>query len=128
MSSLLEVFQNAGLFGYAIVLCCTAAFPLGLLAIGAAFKHKGAGLGLGGLTLFAGLTQWGIGLVAYLRAQSMIDSAVAHANPEDVALMRAYGESEAQPVLMMGCCMGAIGLLAGVAAIAVALAKKRPEK
>lgn len=123
----MEMFRTAGPFGYAIVLCCTAAFPLGLLAIGAAFKHKGAGLGLGGLTVFAGLTQFGMALVAYLRAQSMIDSALAHADPSDVAAMRAYGESEAQTVLMMGCCMGSIGLLAGIAAIAIALTKKRPE-
>lgn len=123
----MEVLRASGVFGYTIVLCCTAAFPLGLLAIGAAFKHKGAGLGLGGLTLLAGLTQWGIALIAYLRAQATLESAVALASPEDVAAMRAFGESEAQSVLMMGCCMGSIGLLAGVAAIAVALAKKRPE-
>lgn len=99
---------------------CTGLFGhvLAIASLGAMFaKRRAMPLGMGAATLLFAVTTMCVGVGGYFMGMRMVDEAVAFADPESQAMLRAQGQDEADNNLWFGGCAFLFPLLCGLAAI-----------
>ncbi len=111
-------FMEGGWTMYLVLCTGGLGHMLAVASIGAMFaKRRAMPLGMGAATLLFAVTTMCVGVGGYFMGMRMVDEAVAFADPESQAMLRAQGQEEADNNLYFGGCAFLFPLLAGIAAI-----------
>jgi len=128
-SSVFQTFKEDPLFFLLAILVAGGGVVLGIIALVARARSRGAAVSLGAIAVVAGLSAMGLGAVgsARLRASAEAVQKLPGLTAADLVKLRAQSDAEARHPLMVGLGAGAVPLLLGGLALVLALTgRSRP--
>ncbi|MBN8616974.1 MAG: hypothetical protein J0L92_40710 [Deltaproteobacteria bacterium] len=111
-------FMEGGWAMYLVL--CTGALGhvLAIASLASLFsKRRAMPLGMGAATLLFAVTTLCVGVGGYFMGMRMVEEAVAFADPDSQAMLRAQGQDEADNNLYFGGCAFLVPLLCGLVAV-----------
>jgi hypothetical protein len=122
-------FAACGFASWLSLLCTILAVPLGIAAVGLAFSRARATKAFAVIALVASLLPMSAGLFGMLVGRAKVDTVLdmPGITPSDKERIREEGYREANGCLTIGGVLGALPLVLGITAVAVAFGRRSPD-